>query len=167
MTTRTFVTCCVTVTVLSMLSPAFGESPDPITTSGEIAVTTINAQGAQIYQCMPDAEGKLTWRFREPVATLLIGDKTVGRHYAGPNWEMADGSAIVGKVAGTAPGASAADIPLLRLKVISRRGWGLLSNIVTVQRVNTRGGLANGDCATAGSFLNVPYSADYIFLERN
>jgi hypothetical protein len=80
---------------------------------------------------------------------------------------MTDGSAIVAKVDSTAPGASDADIPLLKLKVVSRRGWGLLSNIVTIQRVNTRGGVANGDCATEGAFLNVPYSADYIFLERN
>src|SRR2546421_10876903 len=37
--------------------------------------------------------------FREPIATLLLDGKTVGRHYAGPNWEHADGSAVVAKVA--------------------------------------------------------------------
>ena len=68
---------------------------------------------------------RIAWQFREPIATLIVDGKTVGRHYAGPNWEMADGSAIVAKVAGRASGASAADIPLLKLEVVSRRGAGL------------------------------------------
>ena len=43
-------------------------------------------------------------RFREPIATLLADGKTVGRHYAGPNWEHSDGSAVAAKVAGNVPG---------------------------------------------------------------
>ncbi len=35
-----------------------------------------------------------SWTFREPIATLLDDGKTVGRHYAGPNWEDNDGSAV-------------------------------------------------------------------------
>jgi len=60
--------------------------------------------------------------FREPIATLLADGKTVGRHYAGPNWEHSDGSAVVGKAAGNAPGTTANDIPWLKLEVISHRG---------------------------------------------
>ena len=158
-------TFCTTI-ALALPLPALAEVPDAIAAPGETPVATINAQGAQIYQCMPNAEGKLVWKFREPIATLLVDDKTVGRHFAGPNWEMSDGSGIAGKVAGTAPGASAADIPLLRLQVVSQRGQGLLSNIVTVQRLNTKGGIASGDCPVAEAFLNVPYSADYIFYRK-
>jgi hypothetical protein len=69
-----------------------------------------------------------------------LAGKTVGRHYAGPRWEHADGSAIAAKLAGRAPGASASDIPLLKLKVIERRGNGVLSGVTTVQRIDTRGG---------------------------
>ena len=78
---------------------------------GETLVATIHAEGAQVYECKADAGGKLAWQFREPIATLLVSGKTVGRHYAGPNWELADGSAVVGKVARRAPGATANDIP--------------------------------------------------------
>ena len=96
--------------------------PDAIAASGEAVVLTVHAEGAQVYECKAGADGKLAWAFREPVATLLADGKTVGRHYAGPNWELNDGSAVVGKMAGSAPGATAGDIAWLKLDVASRRG---------------------------------------------
>ena len=119
-----------------------------------------------MYECKPAADGKLAWAFREPIATLLVDGKTVGRHYAGPNWEYSDGSAVVGKAAGNAPGTAQNDIPWLKLEVISRRGSGILGSITTVQRINTRGGKLDGACETAGAFRSVPYSADYVFLRK-
>ena len=100
--------------------------PDAITAPGEAVVTTLHAEGAQVYDCKADASGKLGWAFREPIATLMADGKTVGRHYAGPNWEYSDGSAVVGKAIGNAPGATAADIPWLKLEVTAHRGSGVL-----------------------------------------
>jgi hypothetical protein len=140
--------------------------PEAIAASGEILVATIHAEGAQIYECKADAAGKPVWQFREPIATLLVDGKTVGRHYAGPNWELADGSAVVGKVSGRAPGATPKDIPLLKLEAVSHRGTGQLSGVTTIQRLNTKGGVAEGPCESAGAFLSVPYSADYAFLKK-
>ena len=153
--------------LLLMPSMAAANLPDTIAAPNETLVATIHAEGAQVYECKADASGKLAWQFREPIATLIVDGKTVGRHYAGPNWELADGSAVVGKVAGRAPGASAQDIPLLKLEVTSRRGTGQLSGITTVQRLNTKGGVAEGACDRAGAFLNVPYSADYTFHRKD
>src|SRR5271163_4094076 len=96
--------------------------PDAIVAPGETVVLSVHAEGAQIYQCKAGADGKLAFAFREPIATLLVDGKTVGRHYAGPNWEASDGSAVVGKVTGNAPGTTANDIPWLKLNVISQRG---------------------------------------------
>src|SRR4029079_4949265 len=96
--------------------------PDAIAAPGETGVLTLHAEGAQVYECKSAADGKLAWAFREPIATLLVDGKTVGRHYAGPNWEYSDGSAVVGKAAGNAPGTTQNDIPWLKLEVISRRG---------------------------------------------
>src|ERR1700733_15787413 len=96
----------------------------------------------------------------EPIATLLIDGKTVGRHYAGPGWELADGSAVTGKIAGRAAGATPKDIPLLKLEATSHRGSGQLTGVTTIQRLNTKGGVAEGPCDSAGAFLSVPYSAD-------
>ncbi|WP_276573855.1 DUF3455 domain-containing protein [Bradyrhizobium sp. IC3195] len=87
-------------------------------------------------------------------------------HYAGPNCELADGSAVTGKAAGNAPGATAADIPWLKLNVTSHRGSGTLTPVTTVQRINTHGGKLDGACDKAGEFRSAPYSADYVFLKR-
>jgi hypothetical protein len=126
----------------------------------------VHAEGAQVYECKAGNDGKLAWAFREPIATLLVDGKTVGRHYAGPNWEHSDGSAVTGKVAGNAPGTATDDIPWLKLDVVAQRGSGVLTGATTVQRINTKGGKLDGACDKAGSFRSMPYSADYVFLRK-
>ena len=140
--------------------------PDAIAAPGETVVLSVHAEGAQVYECKASADGKLAWAFREPIATLLVDGKTIGRHYAGPNWEHIDGSAVVGKVAASAPGAGPNDIAWLRLDVVSSRGSGVLTGVTTVQRIHTQGGKFEGPCETAGTFKSVPYSADYVFLRK-
>lgn len=154
------------VALVSFVSAAEAQIPDAIAAPGETAVLQVHAEGSQLYECKRDAGGKLAWQFREPVATLLSDGKTIGRHYAGPNWELQDGSAVVGKVAARAPGATKSDAAWLKLDVISERGQGLLSGVKTVQRVNTKGGAAEGPCDGEGTLFNVPYSSDYIFLRQ-
>ena len=141
--------------------------PDAIAAPGETIVLTVHAEGAQVYECKAGAGGKLAFAFREPIATLLVDGKTVGRHYAGPNWEHGDGSAVVGKAVGNAPGATPDDIPWLKLQVTSSRGNGVLTGVTTVQRINTRGGKIDGACDKTGSFKSAPYAAEYVFLRRN
>ena len=141
--------------------------PDAIAASGEAIVLALHAEGAQVYECKAGADGKLAWAFREPIATLLADGKTVGRHYAGPNWEHSDGSAVVGKAAGNAPGATPNDIAWLKLSVVSSRGSGILTGVTTVQRINTQGGKLDGACDKAGSFRSAPYSAEYVFLRKS
>ena len=152
----------------ALIGPAGAAEPLPeaIAAPGETVVLSVHAEGAQVYECKAGAEGKLAWAFREPVATLLSEGKTIGRHYAGPNWEHADGSAVVGKAVGNAPGQAAADIPWLKLEVTARRGNGVLAPITTVQRINTHGGKLDGACEKAGEFKSAPYSADYVFLKK-
>ena len=140
--------------------------PDAIAAPGEAIVLTLHAEGAQVYECRSGSDGKSNWGFREPIATLLADGKTVGRHYSGPSWEHNDGSAVVGKAAGNAPGTTANDIPWLKLEVISRRGSGILSGVTTVQRINTQGGKFDGACDKAGATHSAPYSADYVFLRK-
>ena len=157
----------VSFVLLSLGTRALAQVPDAIAAApGEAPMVTIHAEGAQIYECKVDAVGKLAWQFREPIAALLIGGKTVGRHYAGPSWELADSSFVNAKVAGRAPGATANDIPLLKLEVTSQRGTGELTGASIVQRINTKGGVAEGACDQAGSLLAVPYSADYVFFRK-
>jgi uncharacterized protein DUF3455 len=132
----------------------------------EHPVVTLSAQGAQVYECKAATDGKLAWSFREPIATLIENGKTVGRHYAGPNWELQDGSVVTAKVLGSTNGATEGDIPWLKLEVTAHRGTGALSEVTTVQRINTHGGKLEGPCDKAGEFRSAPYSADYIFLRK-
>ena len=152
----------------SLVSAAAAEAPlpDAVAAPGETAVLSVHAEGAQVYECKAGADGKLTWAFREPIATLFADGKTVGRHYTGPNWEHSDGSAVAGKAIGNAPGATASDIPWLKLEVISHRGSGVLEGVTTVQRINTIGGKLEGPCDKAGSFKSAPYSTEYVFLRK-
>jgi len=144
---------------------ASAEVPDAIAAKGESSILQVHAEGAQIYECKADSSGKLTWQFREPIASLFNEAKTIGRHYAGPTWEI-EGGAIVAKVAGRAPGTSSKDIPWLKLDVTEHRGAGPLKDVTTVQRMNTKGGNTEGACQKAGELHSEPYSADYVFLRK-
>jgi hypothetical protein len=152
----------------TLVSAPAAETPLPnaIAAPGETIVLTVQAEGAQVYECKVGVDGKLGWAFREPIATLMADGKTVGRHYAGPSWEHSDGSIVVGKAVANAPGATPSDIPWLKLDVVSRRGNGILTSVTTVQRINTQGGKLEGACNKAGVLLSAPYSADYLFLRK-
>ena len=145
-------------------SQPFAEVSAAIATPGLTIATVLHAEGAQVYECRAASDGKLAWGAREPTATLILENSTVGRHYAGPRWEYLDGSVILAKLASSTPGATVDDIPWIHLDVVDRHGNGKLSGITQVQRVNTHGGVASGPCNDAGAFRSVPYSADYIFL---
>jgi hypothetical protein len=139
--------------------------PEAIQANGEVIVLSVHAVGAQIYECKADGSGKLTWQFREPIATLMSDGRTIGRHYAGPTWEVG-GSRITGKVVGHAPGATASDIPWLKLSATELGGDGPLKNVTTIQRIDTNGGLLDASCGKVGDFAAQPYTANYEFLQK-
>jgi uncharacterized protein DUF3455 len=141
--------------------------PAAIAAAGETVVITVHAVGLQYYDCKPGADGKLAWTFNSPQATLTIGDKIAGYHAAGPSWELSDGSGITAKAVGNAPGTGANDIPWLKLEVNSHKGSGQLSNVTTVQRINTVGGVLKGACDNEKLGRGMPYSADYVFLRKS
>jgi hypothetical protein len=153
---------------VSSMSPSAAQTPipDAIAAPGETIVLTVKADGTQNYECKTGADGKLAWVLSGPMATLSEHGDIIGYHYPGPTWELRDGSAIVGKMAASLPGATPNDIPWLKLDVTSRRGNGRLSGVTTVLRINTQGGKPEGVCETEGTTRNVPYSADYIFLRK-
>jgi hypothetical protein len=152
---------------------ALAGTPDEIRVPGEIPGTVLHAEGAQIYECRPDAAHQLVWQAREPTATLMDGDKSVGRHYAALHWEAVDagtlmwehkdGSSVKAKIVAKAAGRGADDLPWLKFGVIKQSGDGLFYGVSHVQRINTLGGMIRGACQPAGTYRSVPYSADYVF----
>jgi hypothetical protein len=152
-----------------LTGPAFAADPipDALAAPGTVPVLTAHAEGEQIYECKAGADGKLTWTFREPKATLIADGKIAGKHYAGPTWELNDGSAVVGKAVTSAPGKTANDIAWLKLEVTTHRGsGGTLADVSMVQRLNTVGGQMGGPCDRAGDSRAMPYTADYVFLRK-
>jgi hypothetical protein len=155
----------VALLATTAFNAAAGDPHDAIAAKGEAAILQFHAVGAQIYECKAEANGVLGWRFREPIAALFADGKTVGRHYAGPTWEVG-GSAVVGKAVARAPGATPRDIPWLKLDIIDRRGDGPLKEATTVQRIDTAGGGFDGACDKEGDLRAEPYAADYVFLKK-
>src|SRR5213075_2496388 len=108
-----------------------------------------HAKGVQIYECRDDK-----WVFVAPQADLFdVRGNLVGRHYAGPRWQATgDGSTIVGTVKSSAQAPAPGAIPWLLLSAKSEAGRGYLSDVTSVQRLATAGGVApSGSCAQPGS----------------
>jgi hypothetical protein len=138
----------------------------------ETLAMIVPARGVQIYECRAkkDASGEYEWAFVAPEADLFDAyGARIGKHYAGPHWESNDGSKIVGAVKANSPAAAPDAIPWLLLGAKSAGPVGAFSNVTSVQRVNTVGGIApKTGCsqATAGAPARVNYTADYYFLTR-
>lgn len=154
----------LTFAALGLPATAQDIVPADIALDGMTTVLQAHATGAQIYECKANTLGALEWTFREPVANLVIDGETVGHHYPGPSWQLNNGSTVRGKVAAKAPGTTEADIPWLKLDVVSHGGSGALDSVSAIQRINTSGGALRGACWVAGLQVAVPYSADYVFL---
>jgi hypothetical protein len=140
--------------------------PEAIAAPGTSVVLKVHAVGAQIYECVAGPTGGPAWQFREPIATLLSDGRTVGRHFAGPSWELPDGSLVVGKAVGRAPGETGDDIPWLKLEAATGHGSGQFAAVSLIQRINTKGGALAGACGKIGELVAVPYAGDYVFLRK-
>jgi hypothetical protein len=56
------------------------------------------AKGDQIYACK-EQNGQHSWTLKAPEAQLFDRDgKVLGRHFAGPSWELSDKNAVTGKM---------------------------------------------------------------------
>ena len=161
---------CFGVALLALAHPVLAQSPPvPLAVGDSVVLLKAQASGVQIYTCKAKApEGKAAptygWVLKAPEADLVGSDGgKIGRHYAGPTWEAADGSKTVGSLlaSASAPGS----IPWLLLAA-STSGRGQFSKVTYVERVFTAGGAApksGADVAHAGTEVRVPYTATYIF----
>jgi len=135
--------------------------------ANEQLVVQVHAKGDQIYSCTVDG-AQPGWTLKAPEAQLFDKDgKTFGKHFAGPSWEASDGSRVVGKAAANVASPDADSIPWLLVKVVSHAGDGVLTQVTSIQRINTKGGKAPAsgcDAGHAGQEVRAGYSADYLFF---
>jgi hypothetical protein len=133
---------------------------------GAKLVLEADASGDQIYACN-EKDGQNSWTLRAPEAQLFDKHRNlIGRHFAGPSWELADKSGVTAKLAGRVDAPDKDAVPWLLLVVLEHSGSGKLSSVTHIQRVNTRGGKppATGcDASSAGKEARSPYSATYRF----
>ena len=140
----------------------------PVATSGVAALQESVVVGAQIYACTPQANGSFAFTQFGVDAHLSGGiHHTFVQPAAGPpQWQAPDGSAVTGKVAvrNTNGAGNIAELNLDATQIGASSG--LLGHVVEVLRLNTVGGVAPaGTCdPQATPTVNVPYQADYIFI---
>lgn len=132
----------------------------------EALINHLLGKGKQIYICMKTAAG-FEWKLSGPDARLFgESGELAGRHYAGPTWQANDGSRTVGKIVKSVPSPDGNSIPWLLLASTSNDGKGIMARVQSIQRLNTRGGLApqNGcDSSHETEEAVIPYEVDYYF----
>ncbi|MFO0647921.1 MAG: DUF3455 domain-containing protein [Polyangiales bacterium] len=129
-----------------------------------------HAVGTQNYVCNAAGTG---WTFVGPRADLLDDHHhVVGTHFASaagptrPEWRFRDGSAVImARASGVTVSSTA--VPWLLLNAVSYEGAGRFSEITSIQRLSTVGGVAPSAPCTAGASSSVPYEADYFFYRTN
>ncbi len=132
-------------------------------------IKELHAKGVQIYECQAakNDPSQFEWSFKAPEASLSTRwGRNVVKHYAGPTWEAADGSRVVGEVIANSPSANPNSIAQLLLRAKATAGNGLFTHVRYIQRLNTVGGSAPSvGCRKeqAGQQLRASYTADYVF----
>jgi hypothetical protein len=139
-----------------------------VSTSGVAALQESVVLGSQIYACTAQQDGTFIFAQHDVDAHLTGGiHHTFVQPLAGtPQWQAPDDSAVSGKLV-TKNANGAGNIAELNLDATQiGTPTGLLANVVEVLRLNTVGGVApTGTCdPQATPIVNVPYQADYVFI---
>jgi hypothetical protein len=116
--------------------------------------------GDQVYRCI-----RGSWVLEAPDAKLLNQEGAlIGRHFAGPTWQLNDGSWVKGQAIAKQPSPDATAMPSLLLESVG--GAGRLGSVRFIQRTGTKGGNApEGNCSQS-EVRRVPYTATYSFYEQ-
>ena len=146
-------------------APHLDDCPGLRVPAGNKVAVHAYALGVQVYRWTGTS-----WSFVGPEAVLYHGDeegREFGTHYAGPTWESASGSNVVGTVVERCtPDPDA--IPWLLLRASDSEGPGIFHRVTYIQRVNTVGGLAPADPGDfVGEEVEVPYTAEYYFYRAH
>jgi hypothetical protein len=169
---KTLLLACVAASSVLLASCATTAPvvPDAIAApAGSSLLLDTLASGVQIYKCAAAAGGRYGWDLKAPEAILSTPlGRQIGHHFAGPTWELNDGSFAVGVASAKDPGPTPTAIAWLLLTVKSTSGSGVLTAARFVHRVNTVGGVApaNGcEAGNVGAEVRIPYSARYVFYK--
>jgi hypothetical protein len=167
---RALLNATTVATLAACTSTPALQVPEALTPGAEqVLAMTVPARGVQIYECRAKRDGSgFEWTFIAPEAELFDGSaRPIGTHGAGPTWQSADGSRVVGAVKARADAPAAGAVPWLLLATKSTGPEGAFSRVTRIQRINTAGGAApTAACTEAllGRAARVPYTADYLLF---
>jgi hypothetical protein len=152
--TITLALACCSILLVQAQQPASSvEAP-----AGSELLLSATGDGSQIYTC---ADGH--WTLKAPDARLVDEQgQVIGRHFAGPTWQLKDGSEVKGKLIATRPAEDASSVPWLLLQAVPGSGSGRLAKVVYIRRTETHGGAAPVQACGSGE-ERVPYTAKYSF----
>jgi hypothetical protein len=159
--------CMTAVAEAGPAKPALPEGLDPVPAGHKLFLVR-HASGVQIYRC-----AGATWSFGALRANLYDNSgKLIVPHFAGPTWQLRDGSTVK---AARADGVTVDpnDIPWLLLATSSATAGpdgDRLAGTTYIQRLATDGGVApppgQCDAETIGEVVEIPYTADYYFWKK-
>ena len=128
----------------------------------------LEASGEQVFRCLIDARGWY-WKFEAPNAYLFdpLTNQAVAKHGYNFTFVHNDGSCLTTRIVSTAPQGKK-DLSDALFTVASRDGYGRLSQIQYVQRLNAKGGVPTTMCTKEkrGQLARVPFTADFIFYRQ-
>jgi hypothetical protein len=146
------------LTIFGGALSAFALQPAAQPSLGSV-VLEAQGVGAQVYTC---SDSK--WTLKAPDARLLdASGHVIGRHFAGPTWQLSDGSTVKGSLLSSTPSPDGASVPWLLLKAVAGSGTGKFAAVAFIRRTETRGGKAPDEVCTNGDEKRVNYSAKYTF----
>jgi hypothetical protein len=108
-----------------LLFPGFGAAAQTQASSidapaGTTLLLTAKGDGVQIYAC---TEGH--WTLKAPDAKLLDAQgKVIGKHFAGPTWQLINGGEVKGKAIANQPAPDGSSVPWLLVGGFKQRNPG-------------------------------------------
>jgi hypothetical protein len=130
---------------------------------GATLLLEAKGDGMQIYTCTDSK-----WTLKAPDAKLLDAQgEVIGKHFAGPTWQLTDGSEVKGKAIANQPSPDAASVPWLLIQAVPATGKGKFADVSYIRRTETHGGAAWKGTCTDGSETKVPYTATYTFYTKS
>jgi hypothetical protein len=156
------------VGMIALLLAVAGMAPDSVAQTAKESIDVpahsrllLRAVGSgdQVYGCVNGS-----WVLTAPDAKLLDQKGSVlGRHFAGPTWQLNDGSWVKGRTVAKQVAPDSTAVPWLLLESVG--GTGRLGAVRFIQRTGTHGGNAPDSSCSQGAMRRVPYTATYSFYQ--
>ncbi len=159
--------CFLALTGLRAQVPGLPDTPKELRPPDKVILLRhLIGKGQQIYTCQNTA-GTYAWKLKAPDAKLFDEKgREEGRHFAGPTWELRDGSRVVGSLVASVKSPDSKSISWLLLSAKSHEGNGAMATVAYIQRLGTTGGVApQGGCSESSQNqeASVAYQAEYYF----